>query len=139
MYPHLRQLSTLWGRHVLLAAGQCADAHQSVVVLQDMYQLLRPGVRILHGAQAEWPYSAEAFAQEYGLQPDHWVDVKALAGDGGDNIPGVKSIGQKTALQLVQQLGSVESILARCQEAQLPEKLQQVRHKAEWPVMNSDK
>lgn len=95
-----------------------------------MYQLLQPRVRILRSISGSWaPYSCEDFAAEYGLQPGQerlWVDVKALAGDPADNIPGVKSIGQKTALQLVQQLGSVDSILQSCQAQQQPEQLQQV-------------
>lgn len=102
-------------------------------LLQDMYQLLRPGVRVLRSAAGRWAsYSHDDFAAEYGLQPGQahlWTDVKALAGDPGDNIPGVKGIGQKTALQLVQQLGSVETILEglQGQQQQQPEQLQQVR------------
>jgi 5'-3' exonuclease len=97
-----------------------------------MYQLLQPGVRILRNtAGATVPYSHEDLAAEFGLQPGQtqlWVDVKALAGDPGDNIPGVKGIGQKTALQLVQQLGSVEQILQRFQgqQQQQPDQQQQV-------------
>jgi 5'-3' exonuclease len=99
-----------------------------------MYQLLQPGVRILRSSSGSWaPYSHEDFAAEFGLQPGQarlWVDVKALAGDASDNIPGVKGIGPKTALQLVQQLGSVESVLQSCQAQQQPEQLQQVCHVA---------
>jgi 5'-3' exonuclease len=100
------------------------------LALQDMYQLLQPGVRILRNtAGASVPYSHEDFAAEYGLQSGQaqlWIDVKALAGDPGDNIPGVKAIGQKTALQLVQQLDSVERILESFQGQQQPDQLPQV-------------
>jgi 5'-3' exonuclease len=96
-----------------------------------MYQLLQPGVRILRNtAGATVPYSHEDFSVEFGLQLGQaqlWVDVKALAGDPGDNIPGVKGIGQKTALQLVQQLGSVERVLQSFQgQQQQPDQLPQV-------------
>lgn len=80
--------------------------------LQDFFQLLRPGLSVLRAASSHTePYSAADFEAEYGVAPGLWVDVKALAGDPSDNIPGVKGVGQKTALQLVQQLGSVECIL----------------------------
>eukprot|EP00882_Tetradesmus_deserticola_P017779 GHRQ01019071.1.p1 GENE.GHRQ01019071.1~~GHRQ01019071.1.p1 ORF type:complete len:258 (+),score=88.79 GHRQ01019071.1:1657-2430(+) len=97
-----------------------------------MYQLLQPGVRLLRSTAGRWAfYSADDFAAEYGLQPGQaqlWTDVKALEGDPADNIPGVKGIGQKTALQLVQQLGSLETILESFQgQQEQPEQLQQVR------------
>ncbi|WIA09046.1 hypothetical protein OEZ85_008460 [Tetradesmus obliquus] len=116
-----------------LAARAARDGFDVMLVSpdKDMYQLLQPRVRILRSISGSWaPYSCEDFAAEYGLQPGQerlWVDVKALAGDPADNIPGVKSIGQKTALQLVQQLGSVDSILQSCQAQQQPEQLQQVK------------
>eukprot|EP00882_Tetradesmus_deserticola_P007452 GHRQ01007851.1.p2 GENE.GHRQ01007851.1~~GHRQ01007851.1.p2 ORF type:complete len:189 (+),score=98.27 GHRQ01007851.1:1657-2223(+) len=97
-----------------------------------MYQLLQPGVRLLRSTAGRWAfYSADDFAAEYGLQPGQaqlWTDVKALEGDPADNIPGVKGIGQKTALQLVQQLGSLETILESFQgQQEQPEQLQQVK------------
>uniref|UniRef100_A0A383V7A3 5'-3' exonuclease domain-containing protein n=1 Tax=Tetradesmus obliquus TaxID=3088 RepID=A0A383V7A3_TETOB len=116
-----------------LAARAARDGFDVMLVSpdKDMYQLLQPRVRILRSISGSWaPYSCEDFAAEYGLQPRQerlWVDVKALAGDPADNIPGVKSIGQKTALQLVQQLGSVDSILQSCQAQQQTEQLQQVK------------
>lgn len=51
-----------------------------------------------------------AFREEYGFDPIHIVDLKALMGDSSDNIPGVKGIGEKTAMDLIQRYGSVEAI-----------------------------
>ena len=50
------------------------------------------------------------FREEYGFDPIHIVDLKALMGDSSDNIPGVKGIGEKTAMDLIQRYGSVEAI-----------------------------
>lgn len=55
-------------------------------------------------------YTPESFFEEYKLDPIKIIDIKALAGDASDNIPGVKGIGEKTALTLLQSYGSVEEI-----------------------------
>ena len=51
-----------------------------------------------------------AFREVYGFDPIHMVDLKALMGDASDNIPGVPGVGEKTAMALVQQYGSVDAI-----------------------------
>ena len=50
------------------------------------------------------------FREEYGFDPIHIIDLKALMGDSSDNIPGVKGIGEKTAMGLIQVYGSVDSL-----------------------------
>ena len=52
----------------------------------------------------------EAFREEYGFEPIHIIDLKALMGDSSDNIPGVKGIGEKTAMGLVQLYGSIDHL-----------------------------
>ena len=52
----------------------------------------------------------ETFFNEYGITPDKMIDLKGLMGDSSDNIPGVKGIGEKTALKLLQDYGSIEGI-----------------------------
>ena len=54
----------------------------------------------------------ETFREEYGLDPIKIIDLKALSGDASDNIPGVKGIGEKTALKLLREHGSLEQIYA---------------------------
>ena len=55
-------------------------------------------------------YNPTTFYEEYKLEPIKIIDLKALAGDASDNIPGVKGIGEKTALSLLQEYKSVEGI-----------------------------
>ncbi len=57
-------------------------------------------------------YTPDVFQAEYGLDPIRLIDLKALMGDASDNIPGVKGIGEKTALKLIQHAGSLENLLA---------------------------
>ena len=53
-----------------------------------------------------------AFREEYGFEPIHIIDLKALMGDSSDNIPGVKGVGEKTAMALVQRYGSIDALFA---------------------------
>lgn len=52
----------------------------------------------------------EAFREAYGFDPIHMIDLKALMGDTSDNIPGVRGIGEKTAMGLVQTYGSIDAL-----------------------------
>ncbi len=56
------------------------------------------------------------FREEYGLDPIRIIDLKALSGDASDNIPGVRGIGEKTALKLLQQFGTLENIYANIED-----------------------
>ena len=52
----------------------------------------------------------DAIQEKYGIQPRQLIEVKSLMGDTSDNIPGVRGIGEKTALSLVQNFGSLEGV-----------------------------
>ncbi len=54
----------------------------------------------------------ESFREEYGFDPIHIIDLKALMGDASDNIPGVKGVGEKTAMALVGRYGSIDALYA---------------------------
>ena len=52
----------------------------------------------------------DAFREQYGFEPIHMIDLKALMGDSSDNIPGVPGIGEKTAMDLVQKYESIDAL-----------------------------
>lgn len=54
--------------------------------------------------------NTESIFEDYGLSPKQLIDVKALQGDSSDNIPGVKGVGEKTALKLIQEYGNLENL-----------------------------
>ena len=54
-----------------------------------------------------------AFREQYGFDPIHMIDLKALMGDSSDNIPGVPGVGEKTAMDLIQKYQSIETIYAQ--------------------------
>ncbi|UXR68760.1 MULTISPECIES: 5'-3' exonuclease [unclassified Staphylococcus] len=56
-------------------------------------------------------FDEQVFREQYGLAPKQLIDVKAFMGDTADGYPGVKGIGEKTAIKLIQQYGSVENVM----------------------------
>ncbi len=81
---------------------------------QDILQLVDDRVTVAimkkgHGNYAV--YTPESFYEEKGIQPLQMIDLKGLMGDPSDNYPGVKGIGEKTALKLLQEHGSIDGIL----------------------------
>ncbi len=64
------------------------------------------------GQTSTTDYGIAEFKEKYGIEPDSFIDVKALMGDTSDNIPGVKGIGEKTAFSLIQNYKSIDNIYA---------------------------
>lgn len=78
---------------------------------RDLLQLISPVVDVKLLKQTGYiKYNMETFQADYGILPIKIIDLKALAGDASDNIPGVKGIGEKTALKLLQEYDSLEGI-----------------------------
>ena len=78
---------------------------------KDLLQLISSDVDIKLLKQKDYiRYKEESFKRAYGIEPIGIIDLKALMGDSSDNIPGVKGIGEKTALKLLQKYGSLDSI-----------------------------
>ncbi|ORN89457.1 flap endonuclease, partial [Staphylococcus aureus] len=56
-------------------------------------------------------YTLHRFNEEYDLEPQQLIDIKAFMGDTADGYAGVKGIGEKTAIKLIQQYQSVENVV----------------------------
>jgi len=89
---------------------------------KDFYQLVGEGVHLLNpgrggptGVAAEWVDESNAH-EKFGVPPSQVIDYLALIGDSSDNVPGAPGIGPKTAVQLLQEFGSLDAILARAGE-----------------------
>ena len=107
-----------------LAQRVAGNGLQAVIVSgdKDFYQLIGEGVALLNpgrGGQAaveeQWVDQSNA-SERLGVQPARVVDYLALVGDSSDNIPGVKGIGDKTAVQLLETYGDLDTILAKAAE-----------------------
>ncbi len=83
-------------------------------LVDDKIALLRPAGRGVDASQAVLDaYGVEA---KYGVRPERIVDLLSLVGDTSDNVPGVPSVGEKTAVKLLQQYGSLDEVLASAGE-----------------------
>ncbi len=86
---------------------------------KDMFQLLTPHVRIYDPVKDKWFGDAECRAR-FGVEPARVVEIMGLMGDATDNIPGVKGIGEKTAMKLIAQFETIEELLQRVNEVTPP-------------------
>jgi len=106
-------------------AHQAVDAGLETVIVsgdKDFYQLIRPHVCLLNpgrggpaAVEEEWVDTRNA-NERLGVPPERVVDYLGLIGDASDNVPGVPGIGPKTAVQLIEEYGPIEEILAHAGE-----------------------
>lgn len=92
---------------------------------KDLLQLLAPGVQIAltkKGHSIYDVYTESRFVEEYGMTPTQFIDYKAFVGDSSDGYPGVKGIGPKTALKLIQTYHSAEAVVRSLDELTPAEK-----------------
>ncbi len=83
---------------------------------KDFYQLVRDRIRVFNPKEEGTWYDADGVKEKFGVPPDLVVDVLALMGDTIDNIKGVPGIGEKGAIQLIGQYGSLENLIAHAAE-----------------------
>jgi DNA polymerase-1 len=100
-----------------LAVRAVDEGMEAVIVTadRDFFQVVRPGIRVMFnrkGISDIVDYDQAAVESRFGLPPEKYLDYVALKGDPSDNIPGVPGVGEKTASRLIQEHGSVESVLA---------------------------
>ncbi len=89
---------------------------------KDFMQLLSPLIKMYAIRPGKDPeiIDVQRLKEIYGLEPEQVVDFLALVGDKSDNVPGVPRVGEKTALKLIQQFGSLDNLYARIDEVQKP-------------------
>jgi DNA polymerase-1 len=133
-WPSLAPLAESFGYENVSVEGYEADdviaslcrqaVEKSVQVMivtgdRDAFQLIEPGVRVMatsRGITETKVYDREAVIERYGIPPELIPDFYGLKGDTSDNIPGVPGIGDKTASQLLQRFGDLETVLASVDE-----------------------
>ncbi len=139
--PYIKQILTTMGIAVLTAEGYEADdilgtlAHACDVQGQECYvmtgdkdslQLITEHVTVrLVKTKETISYTPDRFREEYGFDPIHMIDLKALMGDSSDNIPGIKGIGEKSAVPLIQTWHTIEAMYAHLDEVQGTPKFRQ--------------
>jgi len=116
-----------------LAARHSASGGRVVVVTgdKDLMQIVTERVTLLDTMKGKASGVAEVI-ERFGVGPDLVPDILGLAGDSSDNIPGVPGIGEKTAIKLIQEFGSLDQLLERSEEVKgkVGEKLREFRDQA---------
>ena len=126
----------LLGIHVMELVGYEADDLQGTVACfahtepdtesyiltgdRDLLQLIDDKITVLLATNHDTiKMHRTEFLEKYGIEPEQFVDMKALMGDSSDNIPGVKGIGEKTAATLIQNFGSLDGIYENVEDAKI--------------------
>jgi DNA polymerase-1 len=97
---------------------------------KDLMQLIEPGVDMLD-TMNDRRIGREEVIEKFGVPPEQVGEVLALMGDAVDNVPGVPGVGPKTASQLIQQYGDVESVLANVDQIAKPKLKQNLTEHAD--------
>ena len=139
--PYAKECMAAMGCRVVSLEGYEADDILGTLSLQaeregveayivtgdrDSLQLISDTTRVLLAKTKETLDTGRAeFKELYGIEPEQFVDVKALMGDSSDNIPGVAGIGEKTALKLISESGSLDALYATLDESKLSASVKQ--------------
>jgi len=116
--PGLRQAGYEADDLIGTLARKAEQAGYDVVIVtgdKDMFQLLTPHVRIYDPVKDQWFGEAEC-RERFGVEPARVIEIMGLMGDATDNIPGVKGIGEKTAMKLIAQFGTIDALLEHVDE-----------------------
>ena len=124
-------------------AVQAADNGAEVLIVssdKDLMQMVRPGVTMYDfesgipgkpGYRPERRLDRDGVIDKFGVPPERVTDVQALCGDPTDNVPGVPGIGIKTAAQLINEYGDLETLLAKAPEIKQPKRRETLIEHAE--------
>jgi len=148
-FPIVRELVNMMGMPIIELEGYEADdvigslAVQSSAAGVDVYivsgdldglQLVDEHIRLFTtrmGVANTVVYDEARVQERYGLRPDQMLDYKALKGDTSDNLPGVPGVGEKTAVSLLQQFGTLDALYERLDEVKGKLRDRLTEHRAE--------
>ena len=89
---------------------------------KDMMQLVHDGTVMMRDPMTDRPIGEAEVREKFGVGPDKVIEVQALCGDSTDNVPGVPGIGVKTAAELINAYGDLETLLAHADEIKQPKR-----------------
>jgi DNA polymerase-1 len=106
-------------------ARHAVEAGAKVTILssdKDMMQLVADGRVMMRDPMTDRPIGEAEVREKFGVGPDKVIEVQALCGDSTDNVPGVPGIGVKTAAELINAYGDLETLLAHADEIKQPKR-----------------
>ncbi len=104
-----------------LSAACRARGDECVIVTgdRDSYQLVGGPVYVMYEGTREKKVDEAVIRADYGVEPRQLIEVKSLMGDTSDNIPGVKGVGEKTALELIRTFGTLDGVYAHLDDERI--------------------
>jgi DNA polymerase-1 len=100
-----------------------AGAHVTILSSdKDMMQLVSDGRVMMRDPMTDRPIGEAEVREKFGVGPDKVIEVQALCGDSTDNVPGVPGVGVKTAAELINAYGDLETLLAHANEIKQPKR-----------------
>jgi DNA polymerase-1 len=114
-------------------ARQAAERGMEVTIVssdKDLMQLV-DGRITMFDAMKNKVIGPDDVVEKFGVGPDRVVDVQSLAGDSTDNVPGIQGIGIKTAAELINQYGDLDTLLARAEEIKQPKRREKLIEQAD--------
>jgi len=133
--PYVKEVCKIFGFSVVSEEGYEADDILGTIAKKsensniqtyiltgdrDSFQLVSDNITVLYSSNtAVTEYSPGKIFETYGVEPEKLIDVKALMGDSSDEIPGVKGIGEKTALKLIQENNSLVKVYEKLNDGTL--------------------
>ena len=124
---------------IIGSVSYCAEKSNLDVVIvtgdKDSFQLISKTTRVKipvtkFGKTETENYDLDKMLERYGITPTEFIDLKGLMGDTSDNIPGVRGIGEKTALELIKKYSTIDNLY---------QKLDQIDKKSVREKLESDK
>ena len=97
---------------------------------KDLMQLIGDGIR-MYDAMKDKQIGAAEVMEKFFVTPDKVLEVLSLIGDSSDNVPGIPGIGPKTAAELINEYGDLESLLARAGEIKQPKRREAIQQHAD--------
>ncbi len=102
---------------------------------KDLMQIVSERIRLLDTMKEKVSGLSEV-AERFGGGPEKVVEVQALAGDSSDNVPGVPGIGEKTAVELIREFGTVEHLLSSLDRIKQPKRRENLERYAEQALLS---
>src|SRR5215211_3552442 len=131
--PCLEQLGYEADDLIATYVRQACDAGASATIVasdKDLMQLVTDCV-IMYDTMKDRRIGIPEVIEKFGVPPEKVVEVQALAGDSVDNVPGVPGIGVKTAAQLINEYGDLDTLLNRAGEIKQPKRREALQQNAE--------
>ncbi|HYD28574.1 DNA polymerase I [Brevundimonas sp.] len=151
-FPLVRRATAAFGVHCVELPGYEADdliatyackardaGGEAVIVSsdKDLMQLIGPSV-VMWDPMKDRRLGEEAVLEKFGVAPEKMIDLQALIGDSVDNVPGAPGIGPKTAAQLLDEYGDLDTLLARAGEIKQPKRRETLQNFREQILLSRE-